>query len=370
MRVAYLSFDFAESSIRTASALARHADVLLMLPDLEAEPYIDLLDRAVQFRPFSLPRLRQPIRQMRMLASLNRQVRDYSPDIFHLQQGHFWLNLGIRFMPKWNFVLTVHDSRHHPGDRASQRTPQWMLDLGNRRADEIIVHSNFVKQQLAFSCRIPDERMHVIPHISLGQPLGDGKLHNHGVPTVLFFGRIWKYKGLEYLIRAEPFITSQVPEAKIVIAGQGEAFSRYRKMMVNPDRFVVINEYISDRRCAELFAQATVVTLPYIEASQSGVIPLAYTHSKPVVCTRVGGIPEMVEDGLTGFCVPPRDERALADAIVRILRNQDLARTLGSNGNRKINAECSPAQIAQMTFEVYCRALNPTLQRSAAFATS
>jgi len=112
-----------------------------------------------------------------------------------------------------------------------------------------------------------------------------------------------------------------------------------------------------------------VVTLPYIEASQSGVVPLAYTHSKPVVGTRVGGIPEMVEDGRTGFCVPPRDERALADAIVRILRNQSLAHTLGTNGNRKINTECSPAQVARMTFEVYRRAVDPALQRSTAVAT-
>src|SRR5262245_3505799 len=79
MRVVYLSFDFAESSIRTASALARHADVLLMLPGREAEPYLGLLDRAVLFRPFSPARLRQPIRQMRMLAGLHREIRNYSP---------------------------------------------------------------------------------------------------------------------------------------------------------------------------------------------------------------------------------------------------------------------------------------------------
>jgi len=368
MRVAYLSFDFLEYSIRLASALARHAEVLLMLPGTDAEPYLGLLDGAVVFRPFSPPRLRQPIRQMRMLASLRQQMKSYSADIFHLQQGHLWLNLGLRFMPQSGFVLTVHDCRRHPGDKPSRKTPQWILDLSQRRADEIIVHSNFVKQQLARGGRIPDESIHVIPHIGLGHPLVESKPHHHHPPTVLFFGRIWEYKGLEFLIRAQPFITSQVPDAKIVIAGQGQAFSRYRRMMVNPEVFEVHNEYISDTHCAELFDQATVVTLPYIEASQSGVIPLAYTHSKPVVGTSVGGIPEMVEDGRTGFCVPPRDERALADRIVRILQNRDLARTLGSNGNRKLNTECSPTQIARMTFEVYRRALNPTLQRSSTVA--
>ena len=139
--------------------------------------------------------------------------------------------------------------------------------------------------------------------------------------TVLFFGRIWAYKGLEYLIRAEPLITAEIPDAKIVIAGKGEDFSRYRAMMVHPERFVVHNEFIPDDRRAELFARASVVVLPYVEATQSGVIPVAYTFSKPVVATTVGSIPEMVDDGRTGLLVPPRSEESLAEAIVSLLRD-------------------------------------------------
>jgi glycosyltransferase involved in cell wall biosynthesis len=357
MRVAYLSFDFGEYSIRLANALARQTDVLLMLPRTEAAAYVHLLDPAVVFRPFSSPRLRQPLRQMRMLAGLHKEIRRFAPEIFHLQQGHLWFNLGFRFLPRLGFVLTVHDCRHHPGDAPSRKTPQWVLDLGYRHADEIIVHSNYVKQQLVHHCRISDGRVHVIPHIGLGEA-ACRKENNHRAPAVLFFGRIWEYKGLEYLIRAEPLITTEVPEAKIVIAGQGEEFSRYRKMMVHPERFVVHNEYISESDRAELFEQATVVALPYIEASQSGVIPLAYTHGKPVVGTSVGGINEMVEEGKTGLCVPPRDEKALANAIVRILKDHNLAQTLGANGQHKINSECSPSQVATMTVEVYRRAMH------------
>src|SRR5438552_16759897 len=101
--------------------------------------------------------------------------------------------------------------------------------------------------------------------------------NNHRSQTVLFFGRIWEYKGLEYLIRAEPLITAEVPEARIVIAGEGEDFGRYRLLMDHPEHFVVYNEYIPDQQRSELFRQASLVVLPYIEASQSGVIPLAYS---------------------------------------------------------------------------------------------
>lgn len=356
MRVAYLSFDFGEYSIRLANALSRKVDTLLMLPRRDAEPYLGLLDQTVDFQPFSLPRLRQPLQQLKMLAGFQKLLRDFSPDVLHLQQGHLWFNLGLSLFPRSAFVLTVHDCHQHPGDIPSRKTPQWVLNLGYRRADEIIVHSNYVKQQLVLLYRMTAQRIHVIPHIGLGQAAKEA--HIQRVPTVLFFGRIWEYKGLEYLIRAEPFIIAEVPDAKIVIAGQGEALSRYHRLMVHPERFVVHDEYISEAQCDELFEQATVVILPYIEASQSGVVPLAYTHGKPVVGTRVGGIPEMVEDGQTGFCVPPRDERALASAIVRILKDRDLAHTLGMNANRKINTECSPTRIANKTVEVYRRAMH------------
>jgi glycosyltransferase involved in cell wall biosynthesis len=96
-----------------------------------------------------------------------------------------------------------------------------------------------------------------------------------------------------------------------------------------------------------------VVVLPYVEATQSGVIPVAYSFGKPVVATTVGGLPAQVDDGKTGYLVPPRDERALADAVVRLLCNRDLRRQLGANGKRKVTAECSPEIVARNTLAVY-----------------
>jgi len=158
---------------------------------------------------------------------------------------------------------------------------------------------------------------------------------------------------LEYLIRAEPLITAQVPDARIIIAGRGEDFSRYRQMMVHPEHFVVHNEYISDDKRAKLFRRASIVVLPYTGASQSAVIPIAYAFAKPVVATAVGGLPEMVDHGRTGYLVPPCDERALADAIVRLLRDKGLRRQLGAHGKRKIETQSSPDVVAQQTLAVY-----------------
>lgn len=353
MRVALISYHFGEYCVRLAASLARSAEVMLLLPEKEMEAHSHLDRPGLHLRPFRAPRLRQPVRQARTAKSICREVRDFRPDVVHLQQGQLWFNFALGFLPRCGFVLTVHDVRVHPGDKPSKMTPQWILDIGVRRADHIIVHAQQIKSLVLAEYRLPETCVHVIPHVQLGENKHAPNKRHPGPPTVLFFGRIWPYKGLEYLIRAEPFITAAVPDAKIVIAGQGESLDRYRKMMVHPDRFVIHNEYIPDQQRAALFEQASVVALPYIEASQSGVVPLAYTHCKPVVATRVGGLPEIVEHGSTGFCIPPRDEHALAEAIIAILKDKHVAETFGANGHAKITTECSPDRVAAQTLQVY-----------------
>jgi len=366
MRVALVAFNFGEYCIRLASALAKDAEVLLILPEDKAHPHTSILDPAVTFHSFVAPRLRHAHRQLSTIRTVRKQIEGFSPDVVHLQQGHMWFNL---FLPRlrYPFVLTIHDWQPHPGDKLSQKTPRWVSNIAYRRADRMIVHTEHVKRLILAKHLIAPEHLYVIPHIKLGQET-DQQEAFETENTVLFFGRIWEYKGLEYLIRAEPLITAEVPDAKIVIAGTGEDFSRYRRMMVHPENFVVHNRQVSDSDRAELFRKASVVALPYIEATQSGVVPLAYTFGKPVVATTVGGLPEAVDDGRTGFCVPPRDESALARAIVRLLKDPALRKELGANGNRVINTECSPAMIAKSTLEVYRSVLGQSAARSVACA--
>jgi glycosyltransferase involved in cell wall biosynthesis len=128
--------------------------------------------------------------------------------------------------------------------------------------------------------------------------------------------------------------------------------------MVHPERFVVRNTFIADNDCAAFFRQASVVVLPYVEATQSGVIPMAYAAARPVVATTVGGLPEMVDEGETGYLVPPRDEVALAKSIVRVLGDDKLRARLGQNARQKIVSECSAEVVADRTLEVYRKALD------------
>jgi glycosyltransferase involved in cell wall biosynthesis len=359
MRVAFVAFDFGEYCIRLAGGIADgDTQVLLLLSRDEAKPYRHLLTPNVELCEFDKPRMRQPFRQLRMVLRLVQRIRAFKPDVIHLQLGHMWFNLlGLPLLRDIPLVLTVHDSLIHVGDASSAKTPQWIYDLACFRARERIVHAPQVKELLTKRTGLPPETVHVIPYVIVGDVDISVGVDVEPQPEVLFFGRIWEYKGLEYLIRAEPLITAKVPQARIVIAGTGEDFARYRTMMVNPDHFIVHNEYVSDEKRAELFRRAAVVVLPYIEASQSFIISIAYRFGKPVVATTVGGLPEMVDHGRTGFLVPPRDPQSLATAIVDLMQNDAMRQTFGENGTRKVNVECAPQVVGQQTVGVYRRAL-------------
>jgi glycosyltransferase involved in cell wall biosynthesis len=351
LRVAWLSFDYGELCVPVANALSDVADVSLLLPRYELEPLREMLEPRVRAVSFRRPRLRDPLQQAAMCRSIHSEIRRFRPDVVHVEQGHLWFNLTLGALRGLPLVVTVHDAVPHPGDGDMARTPQPLMNLAFRRADQLIVYAENVKRELIARQRIPAELIHAIPHVAIGD--GGPAAVEEQPSTVLFFGRIWPYKGLEYLIRAEPMISRRIPDARFVIAGEGEDLARYRRMMVHPDRFTLHNEFVSPEQRARLFASASVVVLPYVQASQSGVVPLAFSFARPVVVTSVGGLPEAVEDSVTGLVVPPRDERALADAVVRLLEDPPLRRALGTAGWHRTRGECGPEAVASRALSVY-----------------
>lgn len=362
LKVAFITYQWPEYCLRLIGALAQKTEICLLAPRPWGE-HIHRLEQTIQFKPFDKPRFRQPWKQLQAIYRMVRTVKTFHPDVIHLQHGHLWFNLALPLLKQYPLVVTIHDPRYHVGDRESQKTPQPIIDFGFRRATRIIVHTPQMAELVVKELSLPANRIDIVPHIQLGDDAAQKEVPEDG-HQILFFGRIWEYKGLEYLIKAEPFITAQIPEAKIVIAGRGEAFDRYREMMVHPEQFIIHNEYISDEKRTELFRRASIVVLPYIEATQSGVIPVAYTFEKPVVTTVVGGLPDQVEDGRTGLLVPPRDEQALAHAIIRLIQDRTLRHRLGAQGKQKLETEWSAEAVGQQTLPVYYRAIQVSRHRT------
>jgi glycosyltransferase involved in cell wall biosynthesis len=154
-----------------------------------------------------------------------------------------------------------------------------------------------------------------------------------GAPIVGVVGRLEPEKGHPTLIDAWPLVLRRVPDAYLLVVGEGsrdEALREQAAALGVADRVV-----FTGRRddVPAVTAALDVAVLPSYREAQGLSILEAMALSRPVVASDVGGIPEMVEHGRTGLLVPPHDDTALADAIVRLLTDHQVADTLGRNGH-------------------------------------
>jgi glycosyltransferase involved in cell wall biosynthesis len=137
--------------------------------------------------------------------------------------------------------------------------------------------------------------------------------------VILFFGLIRQYKGLQYLIRAMPEVLRQI-DCTLLIAGEfydaKEAYLALIAELGLEADIIVVDQYISNEQVSLYFCSSDVVILPYVEATQSGIVQIAYGLSIPVITTRVGGLPESVEDRKTGLLVEKESPDELAKAII------------------------------------------------------
>jgi glycosyltransferase involved in cell wall biosynthesis len=178
--------------------------------------------------------------------------------------------------------------------------------------------------------------------------------------TLLFFGRIWPYKGLKYLIAAIPLVAKQFPEVKLLIAGRGENLDAYFPDDYNSNHYEILNDYIPNEAVAGIFDRSTIAILPYIESSQSGVAALAYGTGTPIIASDVGGVGEMIENDKDGLLVPPGDVPALANAIIRLLSDRQLQEKLRIASGDRCQKDLSWSKIAAQTVNVYHQAIEAT----------
>lgn len=358
MRILFLG-DFIDYQIQLANAICKKETIVLATTASELpSEYSGYLDERVNvhFLLNEIPLYH--IGCLIILKNLLKVIYEFKPDLIHLQLGGSRLNFYLLpFLKNIPIVSTFHDAKLHLGE--SSRINDFIRFFGRKYSDKIIVHGNRLKEQVITEYHISEKKVYSIPmgecYVAPFKRYIKPDLQEDG-NLILFFGRIWKYKGLEYLIKAEPLITKELPDAKIIIAGAGEDFQKYENMIVNRDNFIIRNYRIPYKEGAELFQRCNLVVLPYIDASQSAVILTAYGFKKPVVVTSVGSIPEIVDDGKTGLIVPPKDVNALAEAIIKLLKNKELRKQIGENAYIKLKTDLSWDNIAEKTIEVYKKA--------------
>jgi glycosyltransferase involved in cell wall biosynthesis len=180
-----------------------------------------------------------------------------------------------------------------------------------------------------------------------------------GEVVVGIVGRLDWDKGHEYLFEAAaPLIKGEFPNMKILVVGagkkQGELEQLCERLQISQN--VIFAGGRSDIR--EVISIFDIGVHPSIGVDTSSyAMKEMMTMEKPVVCSSYGGLPEIADDGVTGFVVPPRDSDLLRDRIAQLCRSEELREKFGKAGREKVLKEFSAATSVQKTLEVYEHAI-------------
>ena len=255
---------------------------------------------------------------------LCKAILETSPDVVHIVFPHPYASCaGLYLRRRTPVILDRHDVTAHPGEDGILRRLFDTVELFVPNG--LIVHG--LRMELLVAAHLSGRKIpvYVIPHgdLSFISQGGAVSLKPSDASCVLFFGRIQTYKGLDVLLRAIPMVLGALPDAHFVIAGEGD-WTPYTSLIdkIPSQNLTLIREFVSESDTASIFERASLVVLPYREASQSGVIPFAAAFRRAIIATRVGSLPEAVRDGESGILVEPEDPAGLAQAIVCLLKDK------------------------------------------------
>jgi glycosyltransferase involved in cell wall biosynthesis len=242
-----------------------------------------------------------------LMLEIRRGLRRWRPQVVHVHENHDPRLLALT--SGYPTVLTVHDPLGHPGAPELTRGENWAFRRWFRRADGFVVHGRALIEELEPIVG-RDRPIVVIPH---GVTPDSEPLPVPESPRILLFGRLEQYKGVEVLIGAMPRVWELRPDARLVVAGEGDA----ARLVPDDPRITLIPRYISEREVDTLLAEASLAVLPYTQASQSGVGMLAIGRGVPVVVSDLGALPELAYE--PSFVFEAGNTQSLADTIVRHL---------------------------------------------------
>lgn len=288
------------------------------------------------------------------MPHLKRYIKEQNIEIIHAQtritqvMGR-WLN-SLSRVP---YVSTCHG---YFKPRLSRRIfPCW--------GDAMIAISPAVYEHLEHDFGVKREK---IALISSGVDIDEFPMMDEGIKTVnrRRFGlgdepligivaRLSDVKGQDILIKAMKIVIEKIPRAKLFIAGEGKWEAELKDLVrsLGLTHHVIFHPRVN--QTAEILSMLDVFVMPSRSEGLGLSVMEAQACGLPVVTSRVGGIPSLIEDGKTGFLVEPENPGALAEALVKVLESPNLARRVGSAARKFVEEHCSSDKMVDKTLALY-----------------
>jgi D-inositol-3-phosphate glycosyltransferase len=350
-------------------------------PDFHDTPGVTFLNlRGEQQSKASF--IRKASRVLLYYVRLIRYAATAQPRIFHILWNNKFeffdrtlLMLYYKLLRK-KIVLTLHNVNAGKRDSNDTRLNRLTLRIQYRLADRIFVHTESMKLELIEEFGEQAARITVIPfginNAVPRTPLTSGEARRRlgileGQRTILFFGNIAPYKGLEYLVSAFRQIQNRRDDYRLIIAGRPKNCESYWTGImsalgedVRGGPILLKAEFIPDNETEIYFKAADVLVLPYRHIYQSGVLFLGHSFGLPVLAADVGSLKSEIVEGKTGFVFRPEDPDDLARVIEQYFAS-DLYADL-DNRRDEIREHATQSHswdtVSQITMNVYAGLLD------------
>lgn len=243
-----------------------------------------------------------------------------------------------------------------------------------RRCDLISVNSRYIKGILNSICNdLPDPIL--IPMGVEHSLISDNQENmkwktDPGNPLILFVGRLIRWKGVHILIHAMNMVKKQIPNASLVIIGDGVCMNRLQDLVVNLhlDKAITFTGRISNQELISWYQRATVFVLPSISVDGQteglGVVLLeAMAFGVTVIGSNIGGIPDIIEDGINGTLVSPENPDELSDQIIKLLNEPELRKKLIYTAFKNVNEKFSWERIGRQFIMAYDQIMDEQIQQ-------
>ncbi len=280
---------------------------------------------------------------LRILDSINpltwfqavKHISQYQPELIIVP---WWVTF---FAPLYIVLCTLTRRKtnarimflcHNVIEHETSRIKQWITSKTLKLGDLFLVHSSedrYNLKKIIPGAIVKKALMPSFNEINPKQVSKDSSQHLLGLrnkKVLLFFGFVRPYKGLVYLLRSMVPLVKKFSDIHLLIVGEFMKGSKEEYLKVISEYSLhnyvtIIDHYVPTEQIHQYFCAADIAVLPYTTATQSAVVQLAYSYNKPVLVTDVGGLPEVVLNGETGYTVPSKSSDSIYESIVDFYEN-------------------------------------------------
>ena len=243
-------------------------------------------------------------------------------------------------------LIEFHNLFDHDAGKIKKFLSSFLINRIVKYSDLCIVHTkenskklkNIVKHDVN-SIILPLGPLNDLKHLDNPNEIYELYGLNKKKKYILMFGIVRKYKGLEYAIKAMKFLNkTDYVDYQLLVVGEIWVNLRKEKGLIYKygleNKIIFIDKFIPDGHILPFFKIAEIIIYPYTNATQSGSLNFALSTTKPIIATTAGGFKEILIDQVNGLIIPPKDPLKLANAILKLIENQELAKKIAENGNK------------------------------------